>query len=77
MTRKIYLAVWYDKHDDDDYVAFEDKQKAIDQCWDWAKNAYGERYNFSSPDGHNGFEFYLSSNVDDGPHMLVEEINLT
>jgi hypothetical protein len=74
---QIYLARLEDRHIDDQFVAFHDLNAAKRQCLQWASD-YEGRYKFSEPDW--GYEphwkYYLESEIDDGPCLSVEKIEL-
>lgn len=73
--KEIYLAIWYDRHTDDQYKAFRTLEDAIAQCNAWAKTY---EYEFSKPDwDYESFlEYLIETKSDDGPRLSVKKIEL-
>lgn len=75
IEKEIYLAVWKDRHTDDEYHAFQVLEEAIEWC-DTNAKSYGT-YIFSEDESILDYEwlYYLDAG-DDSPKLYVRRIKL-
>ena len=73
----VYLARLEDRHIDDLFVAFYSLEAARRQLLSWATD-YERRYKFTEPDWDYKphWEYCLESEIDDGPRLSVQKLQL-
>lgn len=72
----IFLAKLYDRHQDDTYVAFRKLEDAIAKCEEWAKDYKHYEWRIPEWKWEPHWKFYKETTFDDGPRVMVEEIEL-
>jgi hypothetical protein len=74
--KQVYLAIWYDRHTDDEYAAFHSLDEAIAWCNDNARLQY-KNYEFTKDEEILDDEWvYRLDSHDDGPKFSVRVIEL-
>lgn len=72
----IYLAIWHDRHTDDQYEAFRKLENAVTWCKEGAETYRNYEFSEDSDILDEEWLFYLRSDSDDGPSLYVRKIEL-
>lgn len=72
----IYLAILKDRHIDNEYKAFNHLADAVNQCTEWAADYKEEFREPTSWKYKPHWEFYIETESDEGPKIMVQKIEL-